>query len=215
MWPLLLLSVVALAVALERGVVFYWLRTRFGGFVEQLRAPVQAGRVVEARQVAARCRHPVARVAQSYLDHLSDPDALRGEIVARVASQSMAVVERRLSWLSTIGHLAPMLGLLGTVTGLISAFHRIEVHAGHVQPADLASGIWEALLTTVFGLVIALPTLAIHHYFDQRAGAIALEMQWIVAYLNEWLGKCPAPPRERAAAEVDDENAVGIGVSSN
>jgi biopolymer transport protein ExbB len=105
-----------------------------------------------------------------------------------------------------IAHVAPLLGLLGTVTGLVSAFHQIELKAGQVQPGDLASGIWEALITTVFGLVIAIPCMTAYHVLDHRAGAVALQMQWLAAYLDEWLHQEPAArraidePRGRDAA---------------
>jgi biopolymer transport protein ExbB len=80
-----------------------------------------------------------------------------------------------------------MIGLLGTVWGLVDAFHQIESQGGNVQPSDLASGIWQALLTTVFGLIVALPTLAIYHFLDNRVAAITLQMEWLVAELNCWL----------------------------
>ena len=81
-----------------------------------------------------------------------------------------------------------MIGLLGTVIGLVDAFQQIELAGGQVQPSDLAAGIWKALLTTVFGLIVALPTLAVYHAFDSRVGSLALQMQWLVAHLNEWTG---------------------------
>lgn len=212
MWPLLALSVLALAIALERLLVMAWLHQGYRGFRDRLAELVRRGDLRGARTLVEGRRAPLARVSAAYLTHLDATDALRDEIVGRVASESLVQVERRLPWLATIGHLAPMLGLLGTVTGLISAFHQIELRAGQVQPADLASGIWEALLTTVFGLVIALPTLAVYHFLDQRAGALAQEMQWIVSYLNEWFGKSPAPkaaaspaPAHRGAAAVTQE----------
>ena len=79
-----------------------------------------------------------------------------------------------------------MIGLLGTVWGLVDAFHEIEAQGGNVQPGDLASGIWQALLPTVFGLIVALPTLAIYHFLDNRVAAITLQMEWLVAELNAW-----------------------------
>jgi biopolymer transport protein ExbB len=102
-----------------------------------------------------------------------------------------------------IGSIATLPGLLGTVTGLVAAFHEIEIQAGRVQPGDLAAGIWEALLTTVFGLVIAIPCLATYHLLDHRAGAIALQMQWMTAYLDEWLNREPGP-KEAGATRPDE-----------
>jgi biopolymer transport protein ExbB len=126
--------------------------------------------------------------------------------VGQRASQQVTLLERRLSWLSVIGHLAPMIGLLGTVWGLVDAFHQIESQGGNVQPSDLASGIWQALLTTVFGLIVALPTLAIYHFLDNRVAAITLQMEWLVAELNCWLdgnSSAAGPAKPTDAIEGD------------
>ena len=111
----------------------------------------------------------------------------REEIVNREASEQIARLETRINWLSIIGTLAPMIGLLGTVIGLVEAFYQIEQQGGQVQPGDLASGIWTALLTTVFGLVVALPTLAAYHFLDNQIAALALRMAWVSSRINEWL----------------------------
>jgi biopolymer transport protein ExbB len=132
------------------------------------------------------------RRSQAHLRLADSPSELRQEIVQREASEQLVRLEKRLNWLAIIGQLSPMLGLLGTVTGLVTAFWQIEVRAGQVQPADLAAGIWEALLTTVFGLVIALPTIAVHHFFDRRVGLAECQMQWLVAYLDEWMADAKA-----------------------
>jgi len=205
------------AVTLERAVVFWALRCNFRKWIEELGSLVRSGRIADARRRLQTQRHPTARVAAAYLDRLDVSSDLRHEIVGREASQGIAAVETRLNWLATIGHLAPMLGLLGTVTGLISAFHQIQQRAGQVQPSDLAGGIWEALLTTVFGLVVALPTLAVHHAFDQRVGQLQMRMQWLVAYLDEWLRREPGASGEGGEGDFAPAAHVeqpGIGVAS-
>ncbi|RIK73759.1 MAG: hypothetical protein DCC68_24330 [Planctomycetota bacterium] len=207
MWPLLLMSVVALAVAAERALVFLlYTRLRFGSFVAKLEPLIRSGRLQEARQLAESETHPTAAVTATYLAQTSVSPELRGEIVGREASLSIAGLARRLHLLSAIGHLAPMLGLLGTVTGLVTAFWQIELKAGQVQASDLASGIWEALLTTVFGLCIAIPTLAVYHLLDQRLGAIEVQIRWMVAYLDEWRGQATTlAAGERSAASKKPE----------
>jgi len=188
MYPLLASSIVGMAVALERICVFLWYRGNFPKFVTDLAPLVRARRFDDARTYLKGLRSPHARVAESYLAHLAATSELREQIVGREASEQIVHLERRMVWLGVIGQLAPMLGLLGTVTGLITAFHQIELQAGQVQPSDLAKGIWEALITTVFGLVVALPAMAIYNFLENRAGATALQLQWLVAYLDEWLG---------------------------
>jgi biopolymer transport protein ExbB len=189
MWPLLAVSVLALAIAIERALVLAWNRARFARFRAALEPLVLAGRYRDAMELARRSESPLAKVAAAYLTRLEMTKDLRDQAVAREASQQLVRLGKRVNSLSALGTIAPMLGLLGTVTGLVAAFWQIEIKAGQVQPADLASGIWEALLTTVFGLVIAIPTLAVYHLLDQRLGMIELQMQWLVAYLDEWVGR--------------------------
>jgi biopolymer transport protein ExbB len=199
MYPLLVCSIIAVCVAVERIIVFLFLAGSYRQLSSQLERRLGSGRLEEVRDWLQKRRTPLAGVADCYLANLGRPAALRDELVGQRASQQVTRLERRLSWLSVIGHLAPMIGLLGTVWGLVDAFHEIEAQGGNVQPGDLASGIWQALLTTVFGLIVALPTLAIYHFLDNRVAAITLQMEWLVAELNAWLDSNPAsatPPRQ-------------------
>ncbi|MCS6849595.1 MAG: MotA/TolQ/ExbB proton channel family protein [Gemmataceae bacterium] len=191
MWPLLACSVLGLAVILDRAAALLRVGMNFPKFVARLRPLIRAHRLAEARELLSRSPSPVARVAEAYLDSRHRPAALREEVVSREGSMRLARLERRLSWLSMIASVSTLIGLLGTVTGLVAAFHQIEIKAGQVQPGDLASGIWEALLTTVFGLVVAIPCLAAYHLFDHRVGTVAQQMEWIAAYLDEWFEQVP------------------------
>ena len=186
MWPLLCCSVLSVAIAIERLCYFSIKATRYSRFQGHLEKLMRAKDIQAADSFVSFHRSPLARVAKTYLSHISQPASLRQEAATREASLQLTHLERRLGWLSIIGTLAPMIGLLGTVIGLVDAFQQIELAGGQVQPSDLAAGIWKALLTTVFGLIVALPTLAIFHVFDSRVGSLALQMQWLVAHLNEW-----------------------------
>lgn len=186
MWPLLLCSLLAVAVILERVAVFLFHAASFEALKSSLQGPVSAGHFQEAQQIAASRRGLIAKVAAAYLANVHRSTETRDDVVSRTAAEQMARLERRLNWLAMLGQLAPMLGLLGTVTGLIAAFHQIELNQGQVQPEDLASGIWEALLTTVFGLVIALPVLAIYGLLEHRVARVGLKMQLMCSYLNDW-----------------------------
>ena len=133
--------------------------------------------------------------------------------MAREASIQLSMMERRVHWLSVIGSLTPMIGLLGTVLGLVQAFKQIESLGGQVQPGDLAAGIWTALLTTVFGLSVALPTLAVYHFLEHRVGAVQLQLQWLTVTLNEWFGHCSTPGEEQSAVveTVHEDVVVSAG----
>ena len=88
-----------------------------------------------------------------------------------LGSQLLEEMEKRLSVLSVTGQLAPLLGLLGTVIGMIRAFMKVQELGGRVNASSLAGGIWEALLTTAFGLSIAIPSLLFYYYFESKVDA--------------------------------------------
>jgi biopolymer transport protein ExbB len=187
MYPLLVCSVVAACIALERLLMLILRSGSFNRLLKQLQSRLQRDSIDQTKGWLSKQRNPLAHVAYTYLDHHESERELREEVVGREASRQLTSLERRTHWLAMIGHLAPMIGLLGTVWGLVDAFHEIESLDGQVQPGNLAAGIWKALLTTVFGMIVALPTLAIYHFLDNRCGASALQMQWLIAYLNEWI----------------------------
>ncbi len=184
MYPLLACSMVALAIAIERFVVLMQHSADYDSMVGFLKrsSDDKGDTICDALR---KRPDPLARVAEAYVTNLDSQSDIREKVVEQTASFQLTVLERRLHWLSIIGTVAPMIGLLGTVMGLVDAFHQIELLGGQVQPGDLASGIWSALLTTVCGLVIALPSLAAYHFFDQRVGAVSLRMQWLMSTLDK------------------------------
>ena len=188
MWPLLLCSILAAAVIVERAIFFQLLRLHYDRFLEELKGLLSKRRYKEAREFCGRRGHPVCRIAAVYLDHLGN-DRLRADVLKREGSYALEKVETRLRVLGALTHIAPLLGLLGTVTGLVGAFHRIELLSGQVQAGDLAAGIWEALITTVFGLVIAIPSMAAYHVFEAAADKVARHMKFIISELDGVFGK--------------------------
>jgi biopolymer transport protein ExbB len=148
----------------------------------------------------------VPHIAADYLKHLAH-DTLREEVLKTTGSYALEKVESRLRVLAALTHIAPLLGLLGTVTGLVSAFHQIELRGGQVQPGDLAAGIWEALITTVFGLVIAIPCMAAYHGFEGAADRIARQMQLIISELNAFFGQTS---RERFTTEDPEQTEAAM-----
>ena len=188
MWPLLACSVMGMAIIVERFFYFFRIRLNYDAFVRELKALLARKQLREAAAFCRKLPHPVPRLAERYLKHL-DQDSQRNEILRREGSMALEKAEARLRTLAAIAHLAPLLGLLGTVTGLVAAFHQIELLGGQVQPGDLASGIWEALITTVFGLTIAIFCAAAYHGFESAADQTARRMQFIVSELDEFFGK--------------------------
>jgi biopolymer transport protein ExbB len=185
MWPLLACSILGLALILDRGLALFTRHKSFPRFVERLEPLGRSGQWDKMVQ-RAQGTSPYDWIVRTFAVQRQRPSAERLDILQREGSLALAPLETRLRWLSMLGQLAPMLGLLGTVTGLVEAFHQVERLGGQVQPSDLASGIWEALLTTIFGLVIALPCLTAHHFFEGRIEALSVNMGHLVSYLQEW-----------------------------
>lgn len=214
-WVLLVFSVTGLAVIMERGIVYLSYGFAPDEWLERVLKEVEAGRIEVAMAMAVRCRHPVARVVQVYLENLNRPAKVRVDNVKRAGALVLEGVEKRLRVLAAISHLAPLVGLLGTVTGMVLAFARIETLEGAPKPADLAGGIWEALLTTVFGLAVAIPCMAAYHAYDSVADKIARRMELAITALDDVLhpscsSTCPigAPALPQRAEQSGDFNSV-------
>ena len=99
-------------------------------------------------------------------------------------------MEQHLRWLSTLAQVSTLLGLLGTVTGLVQAFQVIQTKSATtsapVSPGDLAGGVWEALITTVAGLTVAIPTILAYNYFASRVGDVQFHMEKAAALIAGW-----------------------------
>ncbi len=202
-WPLFVCSVIGTAIIMERLYYFSRLHINYAGFSQKLFNLLRSGKQEEAVGYCHKFRNPVARIAGIYLQHLRHK--LRDSVLSREGSMAIEKVERRLRGLATITHIAPLLGLLGTVAGLVMAFHQIELSAGQVQVQSLAGGIWEALLSTVFGLIVAIPCMVAYHGFESRADRIARRMQGIVSELDEYFGQPTAHDFKAANPEAENE----------
>lgn len=192
MWPLLACSILGLAIILERSVIILWNSAGFQTLIDWLEPLVKARRFDEAQRGLIGARGPLAHVALTYLRHLDSPAELREAVVAREASQRLARLESRLNWLGLLAQVTPLLGLFGTVLGLMTTFYQMDVKGAGVQTSDLAVGIWQKLLNTAFGMAIAVPCLIAYFWLDKRVTMISLQMEWLTSYLNEWMQKSGA-----------------------
>jgi biopolymer transport protein ExbB len=183
MAPLLASSVVALAVIVER--LFFWRRLRVRRGEPDVLALVAEGDLPQAMQVASASRHPVARVLGAGIaaKHLSPGSAMQAAAQAEVSQ-----ARRYLPILDTVITLAPLLGLLGTITGMISAFGIVS-EAGLGQPHAITGGIAEALIATATGLLIAIMTLIPYNYFRSKVEQLTDVLEEQATHLELLLGK--------------------------
>lgn len=168
MWPLLAVSVAALAIIVERALIFMscpFPDRAFSGLV------LEAARTGDAGPLAAHLgRVPMLRDFAGLLD---GPARSREAALRLAGEEVLARLEARLPFLSMLARLAPLMGLLGTILGMIATFSRIAGAASGVDMTLLAGGIWQALLTTAAGLCIAIPALFFLSLFQGRVRRVA------------------------------------------
>ncbi len=111
-----------------------------------------------------------------------DQDLVRTEVL-RIASKKLGYLQRYLRFFELVGSLAPLLGLFGTVLGMISAFQALETAGNQVDPSILSGGIWVALLTTAAGLAVAMPTVTLFNYFDAKLERVAGDLDDLIQKL--------------------------------
>lgn len=173
MYVLLLLSVSSLAVILFKLLQFWRIGASRSGMMEL----IATGSTHEIRRRMALSRHPAARVVETALDTGHLPRELQEAEIERIGSVEIRTLETYIRSLEVVANLSPLIGLLGTVIGMIKAFGRLEEAGARVDPSQLAGGIWEALLTTAFGLIVAIPALGAVHYFERKIEGVRALMR--------------------------------------
>ncbi|MBU0760000.1 MAG: MotA/TolQ/ExbB proton channel family protein [Candidatus Omnitrophica bacterium] len=180
MYPILLCSVLALAIIIERLYHLYKARIDTKDFMNNIDITIKRNRIAEAIKICDKTPGPISRIVKAgILKHDRGRQEIR-ESIEDAGHQEVPRLEKHLSLLATIAHISPLLGLLGTVTGMVRAFQIIQEKStsfNPVSPGDLAGGIWEALLTTVAGLIVAIPVVVAYNYLVSRVDEFVLEME--------------------------------------
>jgi biopolymer transport protein ExbB len=176
MHPILLCSVVGLGIILERLYFFAKARTNTQKLMGDLLRVLQDQGFEAAQRMLHSARGPVAAVLHSGLIRAKKgPEAVE-KAIETAASIEIALLERGLIWLATVANIAPLLGFLGTVSGMIHAFEAIAA-AEEVSAKLVATGIYEALITTAAGLIVAIPVQTAHNYFVSRIDKFVIDME--------------------------------------
>ncbi len=208
---LLFASIAALALVIER--FWYFSRNRFNsakGLIE-MRRLLKNGGTAEALNWSQKMKSPLGRLFTLALQNISlTGDELSDLLYSLILEERMRY-ERLLGGMGTLANAATLLGLLGTVMGLIQAFHNIAV-TGSGGPVVVSAGIAQALMTTAFGLIIGIPTLFFYNYFSKKASDMAMTLEGTSDRLIVLLARFkkgpqtgspvapPAPPRPQPQA---------------
>lgn len=168
MWPILLFSLIALAVVIERFIVFHRAKVNVNEFLTKVRKALLVNRnVKEAIKVCEQYRGPVASVTKAGLLRYGHDRLDIEKTIENAALYELDRLERRLSVLATTANVEPMLGFLGTVSGMIKSFGTLAT-SGLSNPGAVAAGISEALITTAAGLIVAIPAQIAFNYFTTK-----------------------------------------------
>ncbi|MFT4876537.1 MAG: biopolymer transport protein ExbB [Bacteroidia bacterium] len=175
--PLICL-ILGLAIAIERIISLFWMSINTDKFVAEIESEVVAGNLEGAKEICRNTRGPVASIFYQGLDRASQGgtiDVVEKSVVS-YGSVQMGQLEKGLVWLSLFIALAPMLGFMGTVIGMIGAFDAIKA-AGDISPGVVADGISVALLTTVAGLIVAIILQVFYNFITSKIDGIVNKME--------------------------------------
>lgn len=176
MSTILLTMIFGLAIAFERVIFLNLATTNTDKLLKKVEEALEAGGVEAAKDVCRNTRGPVASIFYQGLDRVEQGIDVVEKSVVSYGSVQMGLLERGLTWISLFIAIAPMLGFMGTVIGMIDAFDKIQI-AGDVSPSLVASGIKVALLTTVFGLIVAIILQLFYNYLLSKIDSIVNKME--------------------------------------
>lgn len=162
--PILFCSVVALAIFMERLITIFRERTQEVDLEEKIISFLKSGKNAQAIELAKNSNSPMSRILNHAIEVKNRDWNTLETVIGHATQEEVRGLSKYLQALATIGNVTPLLGLLGTVIGMIKAFMVIQEMGGKVNAAVLAGGIWEAMLTTALGLSVALPTMIGHSY---------------------------------------------------
>ncbi|MEA2013253.1 MAG: MotA/TolQ/ExbB proton channel family protein [Verrucomicrobiota bacterium] len=177
MWIILLASVIALYIVMDR--LFHYRRAwlEIDDFILGLYNILKRNNDVEAIAICDETPGPVAHILRAAILRRNENEANIQKAVDETALSEIPQLEKNLNLLATIAHITPLLGLLGTVLGMIGAFSTLRGAGVNVQPGELAGSIQHALLTSAAGLSVSIVTYAFYNYFVGRVKEFGLDME--------------------------------------
>ncbi len=188
MYPLLFASILVVTFGFER-TVHYIRASRGSSAAPVIHALIEQGQLEKAMALARQSSGPVAAVLErGLLLAGKSKDELEEEMVL-TGNAEMKRLSRNLHLIELISRTAPLVGLLGTVLGMVNAFQNVADSGGAADPAMLAGGIWEALLTTAAGLSVGIPAMITHHLLEEKALSISFSMKHYANEAVRHLGK--------------------------
>jgi len=180
MYPIILCSVIALAIIIERVYHLYRAKIDTRDFMDKIASVLKRNKIMEAIEMCDNTPGPIAHILKAGILKHDRPKHEIKEAIEEAGLYEVPRMEKNMTALSTIAHISPLLGLLGTVVGMVGCFQVIQEKStslNPVSPGDLAGGIWQALVTTVAGLAVAIPVYVAYNYIVSRVNSLVLDME--------------------------------------
>jgi biopolymer transport protein ExbB len=177
LWIIMGLSVVAVAIIIERLLYFRRIATDEAKLYSRVRASIEKGHYDEALAICDQNLSPFSSLMRSGIEHRKKSEELQKEMLKDAAALEVPRLERGISALGTISNIAPLLGLLGTVTGTMKAFGVLGQFGAVSDPSVLAAGVSESLITTVGGIVTAVPCVIFYNYLVGKVNLIMVKLE--------------------------------------
>ena len=186
-WVLLVLGFVGVMLFIER--TLYLHRGQIGAkaFVDGIKNALAKRRLIEALTLCEEAPGPVATVVKAALLHADDPADVMRFHVQEAAVIELPALERRLGSIAAIAQVAPLVGLLGTLLGMITTFAAFEKSGNFAMAGALSAGMWQALLATAGSLVLAIPAHLAYHFLSGRVRAIVRDVEWSANEVMKYL----------------------------
>jgi biopolymer transport protein ExbB len=177
MWPLLACSIAALTIFIERFLYLNKIKVDSESLMSRIRELINVGKIDLAISTCQRVNTPLSRILLAAIkNHGKDEEVIKS-YVEHAALNEMPELEKYIPTLGMIAQIAPLLGFLGTVTGMIKSFKVVASQGLGNNPEALAGGIAEALITTATGLFVAIPTVVVYHYLSNKIDNLMLDIE--------------------------------------
>ncbi len=187
MWPILACSVTAAILFLERVFHLHRAQIKREDFLNGIYTIVNRGNTAEAVSICDQTPGPVAHIVRTGLLHGDERSEELKQTITKAGLSEIPRLEKNLGGLLTIAQITPLLGLMGTIIGLIRVFMAMEQNAPLAEIGDLSAGIWQALVTTAVGLCVSIPSFAGYNFLLSRVEAITLNMEYAAEELYRFL----------------------------
>ncbi len=187
MWPIMTCSVVAAVLFFERVFHLHRAQIKPDDFLNGIYTVVNRGNTAEAVSICDQTPGPIAHMVRTALLHSDEPPENLKQTISKAGLGEVPRLEKNLGGLLTIAQITPLLGLMGTVVGLIRAFTAMEQYAPLAEIGDLSAGIWQALATTAVGICISIPSFAGYNFLLSRVESITLNMEYAAGEIYRFL----------------------------